>query len=374
MNYEIIRYDEKYNEQIYDIEKEIWSPDLNVNKSYLQWKYFDNPYSGSPKLYLVLCSGKLVAFRGMYPTEWQLGDRSESFIALCAGDLIIKQSLRNKGVYRALMSFMIKDLTDSGYLYLLNFSANPVNLIGSLAMGWKSIGRIRIMRQELYPISMIYRLLRKNVISKLLRGTKVTKLLRKTTRPIKITDRDFNNSKKLPPQIKVEKTAKPHEMASLVKKLIPKNKIMLSRNEKFFSWRYKNPLSDYLFLYWSDNGLKGYLVAQTGLYKYDYMINFNVIELEAVNYKIKEELLKALLSILGFRSITIWSNMLDKNNQKFLISKGFKEASSAKSVVDYTSTALIYTTSEPGNKIEFRGSNLLDMNNWDLKMIYSDDF
>lgn len=166
----------------------------------------------------------------------------------------------------------------------------------------------------------------------------------------------------------------PDEMASLVKKLTPNNKIILARDEKFFGWRYKNPLSSYLFVYWLDEELKGYLVAQTPLYNYHSMIDFNIVELEAVRSEIKIELLKTLISILGFRSITIWSNMLDEDCKKFLTSNGFCETSSGKSVVDYTPTVLIRTMNQPEDKTEFSGYNILDMNNWDLKMIYSDHY
>ena len=373
MNYEIVKFDSVYTDQTCELEKEIWSQDLNVNKSYLQWKYFENPYSDSPKLYLALLEGNVIAVRGMYETKWQLGTSDESFIALCASDFVIHPNYRNKGIYTELMNFIKNDLYGSGYQYLFSFSAGPANLINSLAMGWKSIGRIGILSREFYPRPVIKKLMSHNTIKEFIKRTIAAKYL-------KIPAKDFKNyeelkyNKNIPPQIRIDKNPIPDEMTALVRKLIKSNKIVLTRDEKFFGWRYRNPLSNYIFLYWYDGGLKGYLSAQTPLHKYDSMINFNVIELEAVNSIIKMELLNSLISLLGFRSISVWSNMLDDDCQKFLASKRFSETRSIGSAANYTPTVLVRTTDESNNKLEFRGIDLLDMNNWDLNMIYSDAF
>lgn len=373
MNYEIVKYDPIYNDQICELEKEIWSPDLDVNKSYLQWKYFENPYSDSPKLYLALLEGNVIAVRGMYETKWQLGTSDESFIALCASDFVIHPDYRNKGLYPKLANFINNDLYDLGYHYLFSFSAGPATLINSLAMGWKSIGRVRVMSKEFYPRHIIKKLMSHNTIKEFIKRTIAAKYLKIPAKAFK-NYQEFQYHKKIPPQIRIDKNPMPDEMTSLVMKLIPNNKIVLTRDEKFFSWRYRNPLSNYIFLYWYDGGLKGYLAAQTRLYKYGSMINFNIIELEAMSSGIKVELLKTSISLLGNRSISIWSTMLDENIHNLLVSKGFREQNASSSVADFTPTVLVRTTDESNNKIEFRGIDLLDINNWDLKMIYSDAF
>jgi hypothetical protein len=276
------------------------------------------------------------------------------------------------------MNFMKNDLYDLGYRYLFNFSANPTNLISSLAIGWKSIGRIKIMekqvqRKEFSAFISIKKLLKKTGINKVLRRG-INKILshRRKGNPYIYNIIHKDSKSKVPSRIKIENHPRPEEMYSLVKKLIPKNKIILTRDVGFFSWRYKGPLSDYLFLYWYDNELKGYLVAQTRLYRG--LNNFNIIELEAENSVIKKELLRYLVILLEFSPITIWSNMLDENCKKFLASIGFSETSSTKSLADYTPTVLVKTTGKSDAKIEFQGCDLLDINNWDLKMIYCDGY
>jgi hypothetical protein len=163
-------------------------------------------------------------------------------------------------------------------------------------------------------------------------------------------------------------------MAVLVGQLARGSKLVLTRDEKFFKWRYSNPLSKYIFLYWYDKELKGYLIAQTPLYKLGFMDKFNIIELEGVNSIIKIDLLKSMISLLDSRSITVWSNMLNEDCRMFLALNGFIESSLTGSASEYTPTVLVTMTNGPANVIEYRGMSLLDMNNWNLKMMYSDAF
>ncbi len=84
------------------------------------------------------------------------------------------------------------------------------------------------------------------------------------------------------------------------------------------------------------------------------------------------DLLKSAVSLLDSRSITIWSNMLDENCRKLLALNGFIESKSTSSAAEHTPTVLVTVTRGPAKVIEYRGTDLLDINNWDLKMLYSD--
>ncbi len=99
----------------------------------------------------------------------------------------------------------------------------------------------------------------------------------------------------------------------------------------------------------------------------------NIFELEATDSSIKIELLNALLSLIESGSISTWANMLDRDSYDFLVSNGFKEDSSAKSVKNPHRTILVRLLGKDNNKLEFQGLNLLDANNWDFKMIYVHD-
>jgi hypothetical protein len=100
----------------------------------------------------------------------------------------------------------------------------------------------------------------------------------------------------------------------------------------------------------------------------------NIFELEATDSSIKIELLNTLISLIDSGSISTWVNMLDRDCYDFLVSKGFKEDSSAKSIKNSPRTILIRLLGKDNNKLEFQGLNLLDSTSWDYKMIYLHDF
>lgn len=370
MSYRIVKYDPVYDEQICELEKELWSRDSDINKSYLQWKYLENPYSDPPKLYLALHDEKLIAVRGFY--EWPFGHHTDSFPALCSADLVIHREYRSKGLYPELMNFIMGDLHDQGYTYLLSFSAGPTALINSLALGWKVIGRMKSIRKQFYMRPVTKKLTDPVTVNKLVKRVVTTKILRRPLKPPKIREELRGSTNNLPANVKFGYDPKPGEMARLLSGLDTNDRIVLIRDEKYFSWRYRNPLSGYFFLYWQDSELRGYLVAQTPLFMPGSMGNFNVLELEGESPEIKQELMKALLSLLDYRSTTIWSGMLDENVRQYLMASGFKEKSPAKSVAEFNEAVLISTTDKDNDKIEFRGLNLLDIDNWDFKMTYSD--
>jgi GNAT superfamily N-acetyltransferase len=370
MSYRIVKYDPVYNDQICELEKDLWSRDYRINESYLRWKYLESPYSYPPKLYLALDDEKPIGVRGFY--EWPFGRNGDSFPALCSADLVIHPEYRSKGLYPELMNFIMSDLHDQGYTYLLSFSAGPTALINSLALGWKVIGRMKSIHTQFYMRPLTKKLMDPVTVNKLIKRVVTTKILRRSMNPPKIREELRKSTNNLPANIKFSYEPKPREMTRLLSELDTNDKIALVRDEKYFKWRYRNPLSDYFFLYWQDCELRGYLVAQTPLFMPGSMGNFNVLELEGENPEIKQELMKALLSLLDYRSTTVWSGMLDENVRQYLMASGFKERGPAKSVAEFGETVLISTTGKDNDKIEFRGIDLLDIDNWDFKMTYSD--
>jgi len=370
MNYSIVKYDPVYDERICELQKELWSPDYDINKSYLEWKYLESPYSDPPKLYLALHDEKLIAVRGFY--EWPFRQKGDSFTALCCADLVIHREYRSKGLYPDMMNFIMSDLHDEGYTYLLSFSAGPTALINSLALGWKVISRMKSIHTQFYMRPVTKKLTDPVTVNKLIKRVVTTKILRKPPGPPKIREELWRSANNLPANVEFGYDPKPGEMARLISGLDTNGKVVLVRDEKYFGWRYRNPLSGYFFLYWQDSELRGYLVAQTPLFMAGSMGSFNVLELEGQSPEIKKELMKALLSLLDFRSATVWSGMLDDSVRRYLMASGFRERSTTKSVAEFNETVLISTTGRDNERIEFHGTNLLDVNNWDFKMTYSD--
>lgn len=381
MNYEIIYYDSRYDEQIYRILREIWGSDYRANEAYFSWRYIEKPDSDKTDIYLAVEGGKLIAFRGFNKTDWQIGENPDIFKAIVATDIAILPEYRNRGIYQQMMKLAMRELREKGYQYLLNFSSSPITYISCLSMGWKSLGTIKSLQKEFVKaepsvISGLKRILRKTGLNKIIRKADATRFYStgKSEPAIRVFNHSKADSKIISGNITLEQNPKPEVMAALTSKLRRSDKISLVRDEGYFRWRYNSPLSYYFFLYSSRNAeLDGYLVAQTALNSPDAYKRYHLLELEAVNPDVQLELFKSLISELGSGTVLYtWSDMLDQQTKKFAISRGFKEESSAGSISQYRSALLVRSSEENFDKLTFKNTNLLDIGNWDLKLIYSD--
>ncbi|MEW6144884.1 MAG: hypothetical protein AB1598_07700 [Thermodesulfobacteriota bacterium] len=382
MNFEISRYScdsENHIDQIARLKTINWGLDFDVFRSYAKWNYLDRPHSKPPLIYFVRLGEETVAMRGAYETTWQVNNASPRFHAFCSADLLILQEYRNKGLYKEFASYVMEDLCKMGVRYFFSFTATPLNSIISLSIGWKAIGKINVMEKQFQTNRSKAISLAKNLAGpraiQLLKKARLNLILKRRRKddPQKNDVIDNRARTQLPSSITLENRPRPLEMARLVDSTRPKDKITLVRDESFFDWRYNNPLSKYRFLYWYDDGLKGYLVLQSHLYSLESLGTYNIFELEAINSSVKIDLLNAVISIINEGSITVWTNMLDQDSYEFLVSNGFKEKNSAKIINETTRTMLIRPIGKHDDKIEFQGLNLLDADNWDFKMILMHD-
>lgn len=383
MDLEILKYSDDFEnhiDQIARLKTINWGLDFDVFRSYVKWNYIDRPHSKQPIIYFVRAGDKIVAMVGVYESTWRIKNAPAHFNAFCSSDLLILEEYRNKGIYGKMTDFVLEDLERMGAQHFFSFNATPLNTKISLSRGWKSVGQIKIMKKQFRTIESTAM-----TLAKKLPGPYARKLLRKAGIGMLLKRSERNNSQRidmicrnpktqLPPRITIDDKPRPAEMALLVNNTLPENKITQVRDELFFSWRYNNPLSKYLFLYWYDDGLKGYLVLQSHIYSMESGGAHNIFELEAAGSSIKVELLNTLISLMDSGSISTWANMLDRDSYDFLVSKGFKVDSSAKSIKNPPRTILIRLLGKDNNNLEFQGLNLLDSTGWDYKMIYLHDF
>lgn len=369
---------ESHIDQIARLKTINWGLDFDVFRSYVKWNYIDQPHSKQPIIYFVHAGNEIVAMRGVYESRWRVKGWSECLSALCSADLLILRKYRNKGIYKELASFVMDDLDKIGARYFLGFNATPLNTIISLSAGWKSVGKIRTIKKQFQTKqSRVMGLVKKIAdpyAGKLL-GNAGMSMIRKWSGRSNSRRIDMIHNKpgaELLPSIFLDVKPRPEEMSALVNGTLPENRITPVRDEAYFRWRYNNPLSKYLFLYSYDGGLKGYLVLQSHVYSMESGGSHNILELEAADSSIKIELLNTLLTLMNSGSISTWGNMLDQDSYDFLVSRGFEE-DSAKGVKEPPRTVLIRPLNEHYNKIEFRGLNLLDANNWDFQMTYMHD-
>lgn len=144
MSYEVVRYRSELKDSIARLAVHLWNEDVETNLKYLEWKYEQNPFCDEPKIYLALYKGTPVGMRGFMDACWCAGNPPERLAALTACDLVIDPAHRQKGLVGQIMSAAYDRLSPG---FLFNLSGNRINVVNSLATGWKKIGELSMFRR-----------------------------------------------------------------------------------------------------------------------------------------------------------------------------------------------------------------------------------
>ncbi|MCL5884054.1 MAG: GNAT family N-acetyltransferase, partial [Deltaproteobacteria bacterium] len=240
-DYEIVRYQPSFKNEVVELQKHLWSPRSDLNASYLEWKYERNPYLDDPLIYLALCGGKVVGMRGMFGVRWEAGIPARTFPGIYPDDFVIAPDHRNRGLMTKIMRTALNDLAEKGYPYVYNLSAGPVTLMASLAMGWKNAGsfqpyhipsarpeRFQRVRETIRGMRFFWRFADKLPFRR--RGERrqpLQDLLSRLPRSIR-----KGGSKMI-----VDRAPRPEDMATLVAKIDYDGRIRHVRDREYLSWR-----------------------------------------------------------------------------------------------------------------------------------------
>jgi len=352
--YEIVKYRPEFKNQIIELQTHLWSPDLAANTAYLEWKYEQNPYLDTTLIYLALYAGKVVGMRGMYGAKWEIGHPSQTLPVVCAGDSVTAPEHRKCGLYKRITKVALNDLDNIGYRYIFSLSTGPITLPSSLSMGWRSVGSLQTMIREA----------RQRTVSSSKEQHSFSYLDRN------VTERRLEVS----PYVSLERTARTEAMAELVEQIGNDGRIRHSRDQQYFAWRFKNPLSQYRFLYWEDSGLDGYLVLQMSVYRDRSRVR--IVDWEATNTQVRADLLQAAIDLVAFDVLTIWSATLPDEAKMLLQNSGFTYLEEIESIKRHSFTILLRPVHDQMPKADWVLDNRrsLDLTNWDLRMIYSDAY
>jgi len=352
--YEIVKYRPEFKSQIIELQTHLWSPDLAANTAYLEWKYEQNPYLDTPLIYLALYAGKVVGMRGMYGAKWEIGHPSQTLSVVCAGDSVTAPEHRKCGLYKRITRVALNDLANIGYSYVFSLSTGPVTLPSSLSMGWRSVGSLQMMIREA----------RQRTISS-----------SKEQHSFPYPDRNVTERRlEASPYVSLERTARAEAMAELVEQIGNDGRIRHARDQQYFAWRFKNPLSQYRFLYWEDSSLDGYLVLQTSVYRD--RLKISIVDWEATNMQVRTDLLQTAIHLGNFNVLSIWSATLSDEIKILLQNTGFNPQKEVKSITKFRPTILVRPVRDEMLKTNWVIANrrLLDLESWDLRMIYSDGY
>ncbi len=371
----IVEYAPEYREAIAALQTQLWSPRVDLNRKYLEWKYERNPYGNEPRIYLALDGDEVVAMRGFYPSCWEFGPQALRRVIFVADDLLVRDDHRGRGLVHHLMQTAYDDLHRRGIDYLFNLSGSPFTVHASVATGWKSAG-------DLDPIERCSRSRRWH--DQLRRAITRTPLLwRYESSPLLFSSGERSPFARLDrrrgvlvskdgTRVQVSPRARPADMAHLVRRIGHDDRIRHVRDETYFDWRFMNPLNDYRFFYVGEPELDGYMILSKKFENDGSNPRVSIVDLEAVNDRTLDVLLECGTRQDLFEELFVWSATLPRRSLAALSGAGFKPPTQRQRV-SAMPKILVRPTDDArltedwyidGIRIDERAS-------WDMKMIYS---
>lgn len=375
--YELICYEPGLRSQVIELQRHLWSPSVDLNTAYFEWKYERNPYVDVPLIYLAMHDGKAVGMRGFLGMQWEAGIPAQKSIVLYADDLVVAPEHRNRGLIPKIMAAAFQDLAKRKFHNAINLSAGPMTVLSSLAAGWRSVGSMQPMRQRSLKVAL--RTGRDRLSTRLPALARnmsdvFSQSAEKKRRSLaNIDERQISFNFKGAPELLFEDAPRCAAMAELVQRIGSNGRIRHVRDTKYFNWRFQNPLSLYRFLFWTKDRLEGYLVLQEYTSPNASKEVVNIVDWEASDALVQAELLQAAKNLTTDRRLLIWSVSLSGQTKAVLEEKGFKLIPQPRSATQQSSPLLVRIIGEDqlGSDWRFAGQPMLDMRSWDLRMLYS---
>ena len=377
-DYEIVPYQPDFKKDVVELQKFLWSPDPQLNTAYLEWKHECNPYLQRPLLYLALYGKKVVGMRSMFGVRWEFGVPSKTVTGICPDDLVIAPDHRNRGLITKMMSAAFNDLEKEGYQYVYSLSAGKITRLASLAMGWRSAGSMQPQHWHSRRAAYFQRI--RHIVGK-------TRFIWRYAD--KLPYRDWGDKqvplhelchlqgmrpRKIGSSITVEQRVRAGEMANLISKIEYDGRIRHVRDKDYLSWRYRNPLHRYLFLYWEEKDLEGYLVLQQHVSEFSSSkVRVNIVDWEATSQRVRAGLLRAAIHLSPFVDLNIWTATMGVEKKNLLRDVGFQPVQEGAGVDQEQPSLIVRSVRADVPEAEWSLGNrgLLDMANWDIRMIYS---
>ena len=239
--------------------------------------------------------------------------------------------------------------------------------MSSLAMGWRSVGKLQSM----------YRCHREKKGLALLKIRVRNLLKRDTIGQVNVFSCLDQNGKKQSPAgrtgISVHLTACPDEMYGLATRLSGHNGLRHQVDPQYFAWRFRNPFANYRFLFSTNDRLEGYLVLQSAVNRRQSSVA--IVDWAAANSHVLADLLKTAVHWGQFAKLQIWSSTLSDEERAVLLTAGFRDLKEPP-IREGLPTILVTSTNPdtPPSDWVVDQSPLLELSNWNLRMIHSDAF
>jgi len=352
--YSVQRYRPELRNAVLNLQRRHWSPDASWNAEYFGWKYDQNPYMQDPCISLIFHRDELVGMRAAFGSRWRRGN--EECTVPCAGDSVITPPHRGLGLFRHIIAGLELDVEERGFSSLLNLSAGAATYLLSLRGGWHCLGSFAMMQAEAGPQIGAH-------------DWRSPMDLRQAGLFASFDSQIHKAKARWGSRLVADSKPRPREMAELARLTGAGDRIQHVRDEEYFNWRFRNPLSEYRFLYWGEGRLSGYLVLRVVLNRHN--PGYYLADWEAEDLEVKRELLEAARLLACDAPMRVWSATLSPESLGLLGRAGFQ-------TVPISSLSKRY---EPGLLVKSLGRSAKseepewlesDISNWALRMADSD--
>jgi len=359
MTVDIVPYRALYLDQVARLQTALWSPDSAVNTAYFNWKYERNPVDNAPPVFLALDGDEVVAMRGFSPSLWRSGAGGPAEAVLLAGDTVVAPGYRRRGLVHELTRAALAVLEDSRYQWLLNLSSGQATFRSYRALGWRVIGPLGQARRCPQPPRLAA--LVHSALGRLRARQPVFARL----------DRSIGRAAG---QVRTEREPRPRDMAGLANRLPAREGFSLVRDEAWFAWRFRNPLSEYRFLYHGESGLEGYLVLQSSAVRRGRRVH--VLDWEASSTPVFALLLEAAIARGAFPDLIVWAAAADAQQRRVLDGLGFRPAPAGHQDGYELPSALLRPVhpAAGAGAWTLQGRDPLDLARWEFPMLSSDGY
>jgi len=368
--YEVRGYRPGDRTQVLELQRHLWGSDLALNDAYFSWKYEQNPYAPHVRISLVVQGERVVGMRGFFGSRWEAGEPRGEVPIWCPDDLVIAPDHRDRGLFTAIMKHMFDDLSARHSGFALNTGGGELTVLGSLTMGWKSIGSLGLRGRSSRRYKRSYRWRQRLGQMRLLWRLAGAGFLNPRSRFDRL-DRSSSSGLRHG-TIRVARDPDVNAMAALVEDLEYDGRVRHVRDAQYFAWRFRNPLREYRFLYAGGPRLTGYLVLHRSVSDRDATAPIHLADWEASSTEVAENLLDAALEGGEFPGLVAWNAGVPARARALLESKGF-EPLQGKRAARGTYCGLVrpLRSDIPVGQWNLAGRNLLDPESWDLRMLYS---
>ena len=372
---DIVRYTAAYKHAVARLQTGLWSKDAGLNLRYLEWKYENNPFLAEPHIYLAVDHDEVVGMRGFHGSRWEVGQPCSQHDVLVADDLLVREDHRNRGLVHQIMQVALADLSARGEDFVFNLGGGAITVSGSLAMGWKSAGALKPIRRRAWSSVLRSRIRHGVTVLPLLwrfenSGALYSPIDRNAFLSLDGLAGPITSSDGL--RINVSRQPHPERMADLVQRLEKDGRIRHVRDAVYYAWRFQNPLHEYRFFYAGVDALDGYLVVRRHLGLDGPDPRVRIVDLEAVDDCSRKALLETVTRPGLFADLEAWAATLQPPDISFLKRAGLESVVQHRALQGHP---CILVRPADDARLEkpwhLDGVPLLDLRNWDLRMLYS---